>query len=217
MSQAPSQSLDLANLIGSVLPALTSNQSKLNTLDGHNGNHGDNMVQIFEVASKALGAMKDKPADKAFLHAAKKVRSIPSGSAQAYAQGFDRAAETFSGRSALNAKDGMGLLGALLGNAQGAQKSAPAPEENPLGDLLGSLLSGGGAQPGQAQSEPDLANMLLKGGLAFLQAKQEGDDTLTAGLEALLSSTAMGQSAHRKQSTSLVMEGLLSALPQLLG
>jgi hypothetical protein len=49
-----------------------------------------------------------------------------------------------------------------------------------------------------------------------MQAKQSGDDTLGAGMKALLSASSLGQAEHRQQSATLITEGLLSVLPELL-
>ena len=60
-----SEGIDLLQLFSAVSGALQDQRDTLNAADSHNQNHGDNMVQIFEVITKA---MKEKqgadPADQ---------------------------------------------------------------------------------------------------------------------------------------------------------
>ena len=49
-----STELDLSQLFGSLVQSLTQNKDHLNSLDEHNGDHGDNIVKIFEVAADAM-------------------------------------------------------------------------------------------------------------------------------------------------------------------
>lgn len=99
------------------------------------------------------------------------------------------------------------LLGALLG---GTQQSAPQGG----GDLLGALLGGGqSAQQtgGQGQDGLDLGDV-LSAGMAFMNAKQQGQGNLQAALSALISAGPLGQKPHRQQSGQLVANALLQAI-----
>ena len=100
------------------------------------------------------------------------------------------------------------LLGSLLGGTQ--QQSG---SQN-VGDLLGSLL--GGAQPAQqndtqGQDGLDLGDVLTAG-MAFMNAKQQGQGTLEAGLAALMAAGPLGQKPHRQQSGQVVANALLQAV-----
>jgi hypothetical protein len=233
--------VDLGKLFTGALQALSQNQDRLNQLDGTNGDHGDNMVQIFQVAANALSKKKNQPAEKSLAYAAQQVRQLPSGSAQVYANGFENAASTFKGKQ-IGPQDITTLLSALLSVSPkaGVSQTAPQAQADPFASLLGGLMGGQQAQVGnQQQADPlasllggltggqqaqegteqkvDIASMLLSGGLAFLQAKQSGQDSMTAGVQALLSASPLGQVEHRKESATLVTQGILSVLPQLLG
>jgi len=233
--------LDLGKLFGGALQALSENRDQLNQMDGMNGDHGDNMVQIFQVAANALSKKKSQPAEKSLAYAAQQVRQLPSGSAQVYASGFENAASTFKGKQ-IGPQDVTTLLSTLLSVSPqaGGSQTAQQPQADPFASLLGGLMGGQQAQAGtQPQADPfasllgglmggqqaqegteqkaDIASMLLQGGLAFLQSKQAGQDTMAAGLQALLSASPLGQVPHRKESASLVTQGILSVLPQLLG
>jgi hypothetical protein len=99
------------------------------------------------------------------------------------------------------------LLGALLG---GGGQSAPQGG----GDLLGALLGGGqSAQQGggQGQDGLDLGDV-LSAGMAFMNAKQQGQGNLQAALSALISAGPLGQKPHRQQSGQLVANALLQAI-----
>lgn len=213
-SGAQISSQDLVKMFGSALDLLSNNKKELNQLDGHNGNHGDNMVQIFDVITSALSDKKDEPVEKSLSHAAKKVRKINSGSAQAYAGNLEEAANLVKGKK-LDVTQVATLLTTLLGAGQAAKPEPEPKAADPLGALLGGLL-GGGQKEASQDSAPDWGSLLLQGGMAFMQAKQSGDDTLGAGMKALLSASSLGQSEHRQESATLITEGLLSVLPELL-
>jgi hypothetical protein len=204
-------SQDLIKMFGSALQLLSNNKQELNQLDGHNGNHGDNMVQIFDVITSALSDKKNQPVEKSLSHAAKQVRKINSGSAQVYAQNLEEAANEVKGNQ-LDVTQVATLLTTLLGAGQAA-KAAPEPKADPLGSLLTGLMGGGEKEE---DASVDWGSLLLQGGMAFMQAKQTGDDTLGAGMKALLSASSLGQAEHRQQSATLITEGLLSVLPELL-
>jgi len=108
---------------------------------------------------------------------------------------------------------GGGLLGALLGG----QATQQAPQQAPSagGDLLGALLgglSGGGTSGAQQGGGFDLGD-LLQAGMAYMQAKQQGQGNLMAIIQAISATSRMGSSApHRNQSTQLVVGSFLQAL-----
>jgi hypothetical protein len=120
------------------------------------------------------------------------------------------------------------MLGSLLGGLTGGGQSTQQSQSNQSGggDLLGSLLGGltgsGNSQVnsnnGQANSSGglDMGN-LLNAGMAFLQAKQSGNSTAGALLQAVLAGSGMGNTNHRQQSTQLVASSFLQALGSLTG
>jgi hypothetical protein len=108
------------------------------------------------------------------------------------------------------------LLGALLGGLGGQPAAAQQPSPTSSGDLLGTLLgglTGGGTTSagGQQTSGLDLQD-LLSAGMAFMQAKQQGQGNLQALVQAIAASSGMGTSSDRSQSTQLVVESYLQAL-----
>jgi hypothetical protein len=212
-----SSQLDLSQLFGNLVQSLAQNKDHLNRLDEHNGDHGDNIVKIFEVAADALGKRKDVSPHEALSYAAEKIRKLPSGSAQVYAGGFENAARQFQGRTAIEPSDISPLLTTLLGlGGGGASEVQPAQQQDPLGSLLGGLL--GGAAEGTAdEGGADFMSSLLQGGLALLQSGEGGQDDLSAGILSLINSSPLGEVPHRQQSASMIVTGLLDSLPSILG
>jgi hypothetical protein len=107
------------------------------------------------------------------------------------------------------------LLGSLLGGLTGGAQSQPQQDQPSAGgDLLGSLLgglAGGGGPSGGGSSGLDLGD-LLNAGMSFLQAKESGGSTIQALIQAFVGASGMGRSAHRTQSTTLVVDSFLQAL-----
>jgi len=217
--------MDLGSLFNVATQALAANQSSLNQADTENQNHGDNMVQAFNMISQVManqqGASPSKQLRQASQYLAK---NSNSGSGQVYSQGLAQAAKQFKGQSSVTPDNAMQLIGALLGGGQ-----QPASQG---GDLLGALLGGnqqasqggnlleallGGEQSlpqgsgsGQGQSGID-AGDLLNAGMKFMNAKQQGQSNLQAALTTLMSAGPMAQ-PHRQQSGQLVANALLQAV-----
>ena len=127
--------MDLSSLFNVAAQALTANQSSLNQADTENQNHGDNMVQVFNMISQVManqqGASPSQQLNSASQYLA---QNGTSGSAQVYSQGLAQAAQQFQGQSAVTPDNAMTLVQSLLGGGQ----SAPSQG----GDMLGSLLGG---------------------------------------------------------------------------
>lgn len=236
------KNIDLSALFGSVAKTMAQNQSQLNTADTYNHDHGDNMVQIFEVITQAMKEKQNAaPADQ-LAYASQLLRAkSQSGSAQLYAEGLSDAANQFQGAKSINTNTVMtliqtllgaqgsvptsgggsgDLLGSLLGGLTGAQQPS-AQTQGGSGDLLGGLLGGlmGGEQAAAPQAQAgdgkiDIGD-LLNAGMAFAQAKQSGGSNLDAILNAVVSSSKMGDSAHRSQSGALVANTLMQVVSQM--
>ena len=218
------KSMDLSALFNVAAQALTANQASLNQADTENQNHGDNMVQIFNMISQALASQQGSAPSNQLQQASNYLaQNGTSGSAQVYAQGLAQAAQQLQGHSAVTPENAMLLIQSLLGGGQQSAPQAggdllgalmgggqPTPQ---VGDLLGSLLGGEQAtsQTGQPSHGID-AGDLLNAGVAFMNAKQEGQDGLQAALTALMSAGPMAQKTHRQQSGQLVANALLQAI-----
>jgi hypothetical protein len=206
----PKGGMDLSALFGVAAQALTANQQSLNQADAQNGNHGDNMVQAFNMISQVLGSQQGAPPTQQLNHASQYLsQHSTSGSAQVYAQGLAQAAQQFQGQQSVTPDNAMMLVQSLLGGGQ------PAAQQGGGADLLGSLLGGLSGQPAQSNQQQndgiDLGDV-LSAGMAFMSAKNQGQGNLQAGLSALMAAGPLGQSPHRQQSGQLVGNALLQAI-----
>lgn len=239
---AAKSNLDLAKMFTAVSKTMVQNQAALNKADTHNHDHGDHMVEIFNLATKAMQEKRNaSPADQ-LAYAGDQVKSkMKSGSSQLYAEGFMRASKQFKGQQNLTADNVMTLIQALMGSSQSAQ-SVPSPEyfephpsaqsaqsfppaqqasqtpPDPLTAILGSLGSSlaGPAAQGQPQASQGTdgldAGDLISAGLAFLQSQQRGDSTMESILHALLAGSQMSASPDREQSAQLVANTLMQVV-----
>jgi hypothetical protein len=205
--------LDLASLFQTVTNSLAGKKDTLNEADTYNANHGDNMVEIFEVITQAMKEKRDAdPADQ-LAYASQLLRGKQSGSAQVYSRGLAQASEQFQGQS-ITPDNAMRLIQTLLGGGEApAPQASSAPSGDLLGSLLGGLTGGGGTSGGGGLDAGDL----LSAGMAFMQSQQAGEGTLESIVDALVSSSQMGQSTHRSQSGSIVANTLLQMLGSMGG
>jgi len=214
------QSVDLAKLFGTVATTLAQNQIALNQADTYNHDHGDNMVEIFEVITQA---MKEKssaaPADQ-LAYASQLLRAkSQSGSAKIYAEGLSNASTKMLGKKTVTPNTAMTILQALLGT----QKQLPTtslpstPAAGSGEDLLGSLLGGltGTTQTTAKGGSQISIDKLLKAGMTYVQAKQAGSSDLDAILNAVMGSSRMSDSDYRTQSGAMVANALLQALTKM--
>lgn len=209
-----SQQLDLVKLFGSVASTLATNKDQLNQADTYNHDHGDNMVEIFEVITQAMQQKKGaNPADQ-LAYASQILRQRQSGSAQVYAQGLSQASKEFKGQP-VTTDNAMTLIQSLLG----ATQAAPAQSQGGMGaDLLGSLLGGmtGTQAAPQAQQDNtpgiDMGD-ILNAGMAYMNTKQRGGSDTEAIINALVQGSTVGSSSpHRSQSGALVVNTLLQTI-----
>jgi hypothetical protein len=245
IKKTASKSIDLQKLFGSVAKTMAQNKTSLNAADTYNHDHGDNMVQIFEVITQAMKEKSAATPAEQLAYASKLLQAkSQSGSAQLYAEGLSDAASQFKGSKAITTDTAMTLIQTLLG----AKGSVPASstqsggtsdligsligglagssqtQGDSNGDLLGSLLGGltGSQQPATAdnqatgQGQIDIGD-LLNAGMAFAQTKQSGGSNLDAILNAVVSSSKMSDSSHRSQSSALVANTLMQVVGQMAG
>ena len=198
-----SSNVDLVKLFSAVAETMVENQSSLNKADEYNQDHGDHMVDIFQMIT---GAVKEAPQDNlsnGLAKASELLTEKPSGSADMYAKGLAQAAEYFQDQD-LDASSILPLLQTMLGGGEASvSKSA--------GGLLDSLVGSLGGEDGL-----DLGD-ILSAGAAFMQSKEEGDSNLEAAVDAVISSSKMGETPHRAQSSKLVADVLLQTLMSNLG
>lgn len=205
----PGSPIDLLKMFQGVTSQLQQNKDKLNQADEYNHDHGDHMVETFEVITQA---MKEKqgadPADQ-LAYAAEILRQRKNGSAQLYSHGLSQAAKDFQGKQ-ITQNNAMSFIQTLIGGGQPAP--AQPQQGGGIGDLLGSFL-GGGQQQSQPQQSSGLdMGDLLQAGMAFMGTKARGGSNLEAIVNAVVSGSAMGSSGYRSQSGSLVASTLMKVI-----
>ena len=190
--------VDLVKLFSTVAETLAENQTSLNEADEYNQDHGDHMVEIFQLIT---GAMKEAPAGdvaSGLKTASDLLGGKKSGSAAVYAKGLAQAADYFQDQD-LDASQLLPLLQTMLGGGEASISEG-------AGGLLDSLVDSFGGEDGLDMSD------ILSAGAAFLQSKQEGDINLEAAVDAVISASKMGETPHRAQSSKLVADVLLQSL-----
>lgn len=193
-----STTVDLVKLFSAVADTLVENQDSLNQADEYNQDHGDHMVEIFQLIT---GSMKEAPKNdvsSGLSTASEMLTKKKSGSAAMYAKGLAQAAEYFQDQD-LDVTQLLPLLQTMLGGGEASVAKGP-------GGLLDSLVGSIGGEDGLDMGD------ILSAGAAFLQSKQEGDSNLEAAIDAIISASKMGETPHRAQSSKLVADVLLQAL-----
>jgi len=210
-----SSSIDLLKLFQTAGKTVGSNRESLNQADEYNHDHGDNMVQIFNVITEAVKAKKKAEPSDQLAYASELLRKqSQSGSAQLYSQGLADAAQRFQGKQ-VTKDNAVQLIQTLLGGGQHAQ-AAQQPAANTGGaDLLAALLGGGqpaSGQPSSANAGAELLGALLGGG----QASQPSSSGSAADL---LGALLGGGAAATSQQPAASANGdvLNSLLGGLLG
>ncbi len=200
--------VNLAKVFQSVAAALAENREVLNQADAYNHDHGDNVVEVFEVVTQAMKERKGASAADQLAYASELLRRRQSGSAKYYAGGLSQAAQQFKGKK-VTSDNVMQLVQTLL--AGGQEPSAPvAPAAGP--DLLTALLGGASGQ-GAAGEQPGIdVGSLVNAGMAYLSAKGSGQSDMQALMGALMTAAQGGNAPHRAQSGALIMNALLQAV-----
>jgi hypothetical protein len=98
----------------------------------------------------------------------------------------------------------------MAGGAQSQSSGSAQSGEDLLSSLLGGLTGGQTTSSGSSDGL-DIGD-LLNAGLNYMQAKQSGESTAQALVQAFMSASGMGNSTHRSESTSLVINSFLQAL-----
>ena len=213
--------VDLTELFAAAQQMVAAHQQDLNSLDGHNGNHGDNMVQNMRMIVDALEQNRDQPPAAALERAGQRLQSEGrGGTSQYYAQGLTKAAGQLQDRSEITQDDAMSVVQALLG-------SIPKEEHPERGQASGSVLeellgmSGARSRPQEQANGPlgGLLKPLVPAALSVFRARQSGADSGAALSQALTSALVGSQHVDPLQTNNrraaaggLVGQAMLKAL-----
>jgi len=225
------QQIDLLKLFQSVAGALQQNQSTLNKVDTYNHNHGDSMVQTFNVIVDAMQKKKNAAPAAQLAYASSQVgKQVKTGSGQLYAQNLSKAASQYKGIE-INLQTILPLIQLLLGGstsssggdlltsilaALGGTQSGSSSQSG-LGGLLGGLLGGTqSTRTTQSSQGIDLGGLL--GTLLSGQTQQQSGsgDILGSLAKVLLNGTAVASTPHRAQSGEIITNTILQALGKMV-
>jgi len=207
--------LNLLDIFKQVSKTIKTNQDSLNEADEYNHDHGDHMVEIFEVITTAMKEKKSGDPAAQLEYAAQLLRQkSSSGSAKVYAKGLTEASKEISGKS-VDMSTILPLLQTLMSGGE-TKTSSQTQSGAGLGDLLGSLLGGSTASTSAASNDQGLdLGDLLGAGLSYMQSKQSGSSDIEAITKALVNSTQSGEKTYRSQSSELVANTVLQMLSGL--
>ena len=169
--------IDLSELFGAALQAVSAHRQEINDLDGYNGNHGDNMVENVRTIIDALQEKSAQPPAEALGYASERLLSEGrGGTSQYYARGLGQAADQLQDRTALENSDVVSIVQSILGAipTEGVQQQ-PQAGGSVLEQIMG-LVGGQAQQPqaGPAAPQPQAGGGILEQimGLAGGQAPQ---------------------------------------------
>jgi hypothetical protein len=205
--------VNLANVFGTVASTLASNREVLNKADTINHDHGDNMVEVFEVVAQAMKAKKGASSADQLAYAAELLRQKQSGSAKYYAGGLTQAAQKYQGKK-ITSTNAMDLIQTLLGGGVQSSAGTSTSTSTSQPDLLSTLLGSTGQSTSSGQTGLDIGS-LLNAGMSYMSAKQRGETDATALMGALTAATSGGNTPYRAQSGALVANTLMQALGTL--
>jgi phosphoenolpyruvate---glycerone phosphotransferase subunit DhaL len=177
---------NLYNAFQTVAGVLSENQSNLNQSDTYNHNHGDNMVNNFNVITRAMQEKQNTSHAEQLQHASQSLMNQPNGSAKAYSQNLADAANMLQGGN-VTKDNAVSLVTSILGGIAGHQAA-------------GLPSTGGGLNAGS----------LLQAGENFMQGKQQGRSNMDALIGAALSAGPLSGSPARQQSGSLIGKTLMN-------
>lgn len=213
-----SEPLELAPIYAAVGQALENEREALNRADTQNGNHGDHMAAIFQVAEQTAQADPDAPLPAALREAGRRLQALQdNGSAQVYALGLSCMAEQME-KYQIDLSALAGYLQSAL-RAEGEKGSAsPAQSGQVLKALAAGLAEWTRAaesadrtgEPGQQGSALNMG-ALFEFGMAYLQAKQRGGERTAVLADAAASVSPLGRVPHRYRSGKLAIQALLQA------
>jgi hypothetical protein len=219
---------DLSSIFQAVGEVLRQNRLTFNEADTINGNHGDHMVQVFELAARAAGEKPQAEVAEAMEYGASLLEAqAGNGSAQVYAHGLAELARQLR-RYNVSLDDLLSYVqGALSKQAEAsAQQISTAGQAldgiQPVpgavsGDVLKALMSGlaGWAQieSGQVPKDSPLdMGALFEFGMAYMQAKQRGGSRVEILADAAASVSPLSKTPHRYLSGKLAIQALLAAM-----
>jgi len=210
--------IELAPLFQTVADVMMQNRESLNRADVSNANHGDNMVEIFDLATLAASEKAGEPLSAAMSDSAQSLSHlVENGSAQVYANGLSAFADKFAERD-IDLDDLVRYVqGVLQGdNYESVPESTAVSNETKSGDVLKALLAGlAGWQKTKREDSkinPLDVSYLFDLGVAYMQAKARGGSKAEIIANAAVSVSPLDAVPYRAESGKLAIRTLLEAM-----
>jgi hypothetical protein len=214
MAQTSTRSL--APLFQAVGEVLRQNQSALNQADLQNSNHGDHMVEIFQIAAQAAQEQSAASLAEAMAAASGLLEALSgNGSAKMYAHGLRQMAEQMR-RYDVSLDELVSYVQKVLREEKEAGETS-GPGLARSGDILKALIAGlasweqveGGRTP---SGNPIDMGVLFEFGMAYWQARQRGGERAAVLADAAASVSPLSKVPHRYESGKLAFQALLQAM-----
>jgi len=217
--------LDLAQLFQMVTQNLDQKRADLNQADTYNNDHGDHVVEVFELLTQVAKANPHADTGELLELASQRLKEKRHGTARAYAQNLEQGAQRLRGQQVTQETLPL-LLEALLGSTQQSQArpQAPSPSQSGggLADMLGMLLGGGSAAPSRPEPRQEasplggLLEMFLGGGGSGIasEAPAQEDAGLDMG-DLMRAGAAFLQASQSGKSTGAAALDALVAATQM--
>jgi hypothetical protein len=205
---------ELAPYFQAVGDVLRRNQDALNLADSSNQNHGDHMVEIFEIAARVADQNPDAClADSMELAGRQLALQTHNETAQIYASGLLQMAEQFRKYEVTLEELVISVQAALLEDKDQRARMGSTRSGEVLKALAGGLAGWSQAANRQAPAS-NLLNMgvLFEFGMAYLQAKQHGGDRAAILADAAASVSPLREVPYRYESAKLAIRSLLLAM-----
>ncbi|MBN1146048.1 MAG: hypothetical protein JXA78_02235 [Anaerolineales bacterium] len=204
--------IELAAFFQAVGEALRQSRAALNQMDVYNGNHGDHMVEIFEIVARAAEESSQAELAQAMADAGRLLtQQAHNGSAQLYARGLLCMAEQFR-KYDVNLEELLAYVqSSLVEDEEKRARKTSTRSGAVLKALAAGLASWGQAEQVSAASPLNIG-ALFEFGMAYLQAKQRGGSKIEVLADAAVSVSPLRDTPHRCQSGKIAIEALLRAM-----
>jgi len=210
---------ELAYLFQRTAAVLHANRADLNQADPYNGDHGDHMLEIFELASNAAGEKAGEPLADVIQYTSHLLAGCEgNGSAALYSLGLAQFGAKFQ-EFGVTLDNLVAYIQSVL--IESNKASAPSAKKSDEGDVLKALLSGLAGWRAVAQDkEPPKGGLdtgyLFDLGVAYMQAKARGGTKSAVIADAAVSVSPLNELPYRARSGRLVIRTILEAF-QLQG
>jgi len=210
----------LKSIFQAIENALRKNQEALNRCDQEEGVHGDQMVQIFTIATDAVARLNRDDLPGAMSAAAEQlVGSGDNRLSLTYAHGLETMAkQLYKNRVTLDDLI-LAINKSLEQKNLGDKGSLVSKNSTPDGLIIKSLLAGlsnwNQIEDGHQVSEKPLDFSALIGiGMAYMQAKQRNQDRLDTLADAAASASPLGRNECTFRSGKIVIQAILQSIQQ---